>query len=213
MKKKPPIIGFPAPTEIPGPDDRHWHNGGDIEIMLYARSRHRAAMKILAVLDHLHPNPATAWDACPALFLYRQALELHLKILNGEGLTFLASPTDSITLYKTHALRWLAQIACQIVRNSGLESSFKCDGVANLSEFSALVSEVESLDPVTCSVTTGRSRRDGSVPPGLEPTNIARLARKLDALLNLLDSTADALAATTGMIDDETGHGINPTIQ
>ena len=60
------------------PDERSWHNGGDIEIMMYARSLHRTAMKLIAALD-LEPNPKTAWDACPVLLLYREAMELHLK--------------------------------------------------------------------------------------------------------------------------------------
>ena len=81
------------------------------------------------------------------------------------------------------------------------------------SEFGALVNEVEALDPVTCAVTVGRSRRDGSVPIGLEPPNILRLAGKLDAVLNLLDSTADALAATTNLMKDGTDPGFAPTIQ
>jgi hypothetical protein len=76
-----------------------------------------------------------------------------------------------------------------------------------------MVNEIESLDPVKCAVTVGRTRRDGSVPAGLEPPNVVRLVRKMDALLNLLDSTADALAATTDLMDDGTGSGFKQTIQ
>jgi hypothetical protein len=56
-------------------DDRSWHNGGDIEIMMYARSLHRTAMNLVASLD-MKPNPKTAWDACPVVLLYRQSVEL-----------------------------------------------------------------------------------------------------------------------------------------
>lgn len=38
--------------------------------------------------------------------------------------------------------------------------------------------------------------RDGSVPPQLQPTNVVQFARKVEALLDLLDATADAFAAT-----------------
>lgn len=212
MKKKPPVVKFPRSMEIPDPDDRHWTNGGDIEIAMYARSLHNAAKSLIASLD-LQPNPAKAWNACPALLLYRQTLELHLKILIGEGVNFLPSSTDPITLYTTHSIRWLAQLVSQAVKHAGLEKDFRCEGVTNLVEFRALINEVDALDPVECAVTIGRSRRDGSVPAGLEPTNIVRLAGKLDGLLNLLDSTADALAATTDLTADDTGPGFTPTIQ
>jgi hypothetical protein len=95
MKKKPPIIRFPKSKAVAQSDDRSWHNGGDIEIHFYARSLHKAAKTLIGTLD-LEPNPTTAWDACPVILLYRQAVELHLKALVGEGSNFLPSPTDSI---------------------------------------------------------------------------------------------------------------------
>lgn len=171
-----------------------WHNGGDTEIHLYARSLQRAA-KALAEKLTLEPNSKTAWDACPVILLYRQALELHLKTMVGEGGNFLPSPTDSITLYKTHSLRWLAQIACQIVKKVRWENEFKCEGVASLADFSALVNELEALDPVSCSVCSSSRGRDGSVPLQLQAPNVLRFAKKLDGLLDLLDVTTNALAA------------------
>src|SRR5712692_957907 len=107
MKKKPPVLRFPKPKTVAQPDDRSWHNGGDIEIGFYARSLHKAAKTLIAALD-LEPNTKTAWDACPVILLYRQAIELHLKALVGEGSNFLKERTDPLTLAKTHSLRWLA---------------------------------------------------------------------------------------------------------
>jgi len=115
MKKKPPVLRLPKPKAVFQGDDRSWHNGGDIEIGLYARSLHKTAKTLIATSD-LEPNPKTAWDACPAVLLYGQSIELHLKALVSEGSKFLSSPTDSISLYKTHSLRWLAQIVCQIIK-------------------------------------------------------------------------------------------------
>ena len=97
MKKKPPVLRLPKPKAVAQSADRSWHNGGDIEIHLYARSLHKAAKTIIETLDP-EPNPKTAWDACPIILLYRQAVELHLKTLVGEGSNFLPSPIDSITL-------------------------------------------------------------------------------------------------------------------
>src|ERR1017187_7394109 len=123
MKKKPPVLRLAKPNAAFQSDGRSWHNGGDIEIGLYARSLHKAAKTLIATLD-LEPNLNTAWDACPVVLMYRQSVELHLKALVGEGRNFLPSPTDGITLYKTHSLRWLAQIVCQIIKAVRWENEF-----------------------------------------------------------------------------------------
>jgi len=216
MNKKPPVLQFPKPKTAVQSDDRHWHNGGDVEIALYARSLHKAAKTLIATLD-LEPNPKTAWDACPVILLYRQAVELHLKALVDDGCNFLKERTDSITLYKTHSLRWLAQIICQIIKAVKWENEFKCEGIASLAEFSALVSELEALDPVAVAGRPGNRRPDSWVPNQLLPSNVVPLARKLDALIDLLVATADALAAIGDRVSGEEmfqdGEDFKPTIQ
>jgi hypothetical protein len=218
MKKKPPVLRFPPAKAAAQPDERHWHNGGDIDIGLYARSLHKAAKTLIASLD-LEPNPKTAWDACPVVLLYRQAVELHLKALVDDGSGFLKSPPDHITLSKTHSLRWLAQLVCQIIKAVKWENEFKCEGVSSLADFSALVSELEALDPVAVAVQSKNIRPDGWVPPQLEPPNVVRFAKRLDALLDLLAATADGLAAAWDLqqkgIDEKfnEGDGFKPPIQ
>jgi hypothetical protein len=86
-----------------------------VEIDLYAGSLQRAPKLLIEKLDP-RENAKTAWDFGPIILLYSQAIELHLKALVGEGANFLNPPTDPITLYKTHSLRWLAQIVCQIIK-------------------------------------------------------------------------------------------------
>jgi len=169
MKKKPPVLRLAKPKAVFQSDEPSWHNGGDIEIGLYARSLHKAAKTLIATLD-LEPNSKMTWDACPAIMLYRQTVELHLKALVGEGRNFLPSPTDPITLFKTHSLRWLAQIVCQIIKAVRWENEFKCEGIATLADFSAVINELEALDPVSIAVQSGsRARHDGSVPHQLQP--------------------------------------------
>jgi hypothetical protein len=99
---------------------------GDIELHLYARSLRRAVRTLIGRLD-LKPDPATAWDAAPVILLYRHAIELHMKELVGEGGGLLQNPVDPLTLYKTHSLRWLAQIVCQIIKAAGWEAKFTCE--------------------------------------------------------------------------------------
>jgi len=90
----------------------------------------------------------------------------------------------------------LCPSVCQIIKAVRWENEFKSEGVANLADFSALVSELEALDPVLCAVHPGNRRSDGWVPQQLQPPNVVQFAKKLDGLLELLDVTADALAAT-----------------
>jgi len=196
--KKPPHSRFSRPRPA---DEDTWHQGADVEILFYARSLQKAAKTLIANLD-LEPTPKTAWDAAPVIHLYRQAVELSLKMLVGEGSNFPKSPVDHITLSKTHSLRWLAQLVCQIIKALKWESEFKCEGIANLADFSSLVAELEELDPVAVALRPGNRRLDGSVPPQLQASNVVRLAGKLDTLLDLLNGTADGLAATLDMARD-----------
>src|SRR5579863_100908 len=117
-----------------------WHGGGDTEIRQYARSLQNAARTLVAKQER-DQNPSGDRDACSVVLLYRQALEINLKMLVGEGSNFLPSPTDPISLFKTNSLRWLAQIVCQIIRAVTWESEFTCDGISSLAEFSAVVNE------------------------------------------------------------------------
>jgi hypothetical protein len=200
MKKKSPVLPFPNKA-VTNSAEKTWHKGADVEIILYAQSLQKAARTLVEKLE-LEPNPKVAWDACPVILLHRQAVELRLKMVVGQGSNFLKLPTDPITLSKIRSLRWLAQIVCQIIETVKWESEFKCEGVTSLADFSALVSELEALDPVLCAVRSGGRSRDGSVPPQLEASNVVRLAKNLDGLLELLDATADRLAATWDMQRD-----------
>jgi hypothetical protein len=199
MKKKPPVINFPKPMKIP--DDRSWHYGGDIEIGLYARSLQKSAKTLIETLD-LRPNPKTAWDACPVVLLYKQAVELQLKMLIDQGDRFLKEGSIRSRCTRPIPSGGWDKSSRQIVKAVQWESDFRCDGISTLADFTALIDTLETLDPVACSVIAGRSRRDGSVPAGLEPTNVVRFGKKLDGLLDLLGATTDALASKADQCAD-----------
>ncbi len=207
------VSRFSKPKAKKSGSIENWHNGADIEIHLYARSLQKAAKSLVQTLEP-EQSPGTAWDVCPIIWLYRQALELHLKALVGEGSNFLKSKTDPISLYRTHSLRWLAQIVCQVIKVVGWESDFVCEGVSSLTEFSALVNEIESLDAVSCAVHFASGRDHGSAEQTFQKISAVQFARKLDALLELLDVTADALAATWDQRAEASGRNdFGPTIQ
>jgi hypothetical protein len=157
------------------------------DLFLYARSFHQAARNLAGSL-HVGGDPVSDVDFSPALNLYRLALELHLKALVlGEGGNFLATKPDPLSIYKTHSVSWLAQFASQIVTALKWEREFRCEGISNLDDFKAVVEELNVVDPGSytyrCFVNS-EARFD-----------VADFCWNMDALLGLLDSTADALAA------------------
>jgi hypothetical protein len=56
--------------------------------------------------------------------------------------------------------------------------------------------QLEAVEPVTVAVQSRNRRPDGWVPDQLLPPNVVQFSKKLDGLIDLLASTADALAAT-----------------
>ena len=200
MKKKPALNQFTKSMPEPAIDaENEWHNGAEMEIYSYTRCLRKAA----ATLLERRSETRTDWDVCPIILLYKQALELHMKALVGDGGNFLKAKTDSITLSQTHSLRWLAQLVCQVIKAVQWEREFVCEGVTNLAEFSALVGEVESLDPVVKARLTVRFQPPDFVANLYRTFNIIEFASKLDALLDLLDITADALAAAWDLQQDQ----------
>jgi hypothetical protein len=197
MKEKPPVTRFLKPGVRTRSSDETWHNGADVEIQFYARSLQRAAKALVEKLEE-YGRPGNDWDVCPIILLYRQALELHMKAVVGEGGNFLASPIDQLTLYKTHSLRWLAQIVCQIIKRVRWEREFRCEGVSTVAEFRALVDQLEAREPVSCALHAERRGRPGVIPAPLQRSEVAELFPKIDALVDLLAATADGLAAGGG---------------
>jgi hypothetical protein len=174
----------------PNPRSRNRRNVPPQDLFDYARSFHKAAKKLAEALE-LDSSPLTEFAGYPVVFIYRHALELYLKaIVLGAGGNFLASKPDRISIGKTHSASWLAQFVCQIVTALKWEPEFKCQGVESLDEFKAVVESVNSVDPGQFLFRIpGEIEAKGSV-------NVREFARTMDALLDLSDSTADALAAT-----------------
>ena len=92
------------------------HNIPAKDLYFYAQSFHKSA-KALASAFQPEASLFPETDASAVVFMYRHAIELHLKaIVLGEGGKFLATKPDPISVGKTHSLSWLAQFVCQIVQ-------------------------------------------------------------------------------------------------
>lgn len=182
------------------------------DLFLYAHSFHEAA-KALAASFRIDPDALAPSAAYPVVFMYRHAVELHLKaIVLGEGGNFLATKPDPISISTSHSVSWLAQIACRIVTALKWEPEFRCEGIEDLADFKAAVEKVNSVDP-------GSYTFRWPIDPQSE-ASVRQFAKRMDALIELLASTADAIAAEWDLRSGEERinagsnvGGFGPTIQ
>ena len=183
-----PYIDFPTSNSVPA-----------AELYFYAQSFHKAAKTLAGTLE-FDSGPFAHSNICPVVSMYRHALELHLKaLILGDGGNFLAIKPDSLSIRKSHSVSWLAQFVAQIVVAVKWEEEFKCEGVENLADFRSAVEALNSVDPGFYSFRLPFDAvGNGSDVGGLN-FRVREFARKMDALLVLLDATADALAATWDM--------------
>jgi hypothetical protein len=89
-----PASRFSKPKAKVESADLTWHNGAAAEIHSYALSLQKAAKTLVERLEN--ENARMDWDACPVVLLYREALELYLKALVGEGSNFLKKCENAI---------------------------------------------------------------------------------------------------------------------
>jgi hypothetical protein len=219
MKKKPPS-GTRLSVANPGPHKTVLSNrrDRDRDLWLYARSFHKA-VKALAAFQ-LDASPLSDFDVSPVVFMYRHAVELHLKALVlGEGSNFLATKPDALSVHKTDAVSWLAQFVVQTITAVMWEKEFRCEGIENLADFKAVIEELNAVDPGSYVFRLPVRAEEQDSVPGRTNLTIREFARRMDALLELLDSTADALAAEWDLRSEapteanRSGGGFEPTIQ
>jgi hypothetical protein len=212
MKKK-ISFGFPSPTPRPGPHKpiSDVHRSPEQDLFLYAEAFHKGA-KALAAAFRAEGNPLAAFDASAVVFMYRHVLELHMKgIVLGEGGNFLGTKPDHISISKTHSVSWLAQFVCQIITALQWEKEFRCEGVETLDDFKAVIDEVNTVD-------SGYYTFRLPVDPQSK-SSVGEFSRRMDALIGLLASTGDALAAEWDLrTESDTGPepdngGFGPMIQ
>jgi hypothetical protein len=220
MKKKPsPRSRLTVSNPGPNPSIVNRHNIPAKELFLYAQSFHKAA-KALAGSLQLDASPFADFDASPVVFMYRHAVELHLKALVlGEGGNFLATRPDALSVHKTHSVSWLAQFVCQIVSALKWEKEFRSEGIETLTDFKAVIEDLNAVDPGSYVFRLPVSTEGQDSVSGQVNLTIREFGRKMDALLELLDSTADALAAEWDLRSEGpseangNGGGFEPTIQ
>jgi hypothetical protein len=192
----------------------NWRKLPEHDYFLFARSYHMAAKKLAGMLD-LDPGPISDFDLSPLLTAYRHAVELHLKVIVlGDGGKFLATRPDELSVQKTKSLSWLAQFVVQIVTTLKWEGEFKTEGIESLADFKAVIEEANGIDPP---FDAFRCPTDSELPEVVKST-VLEFVRRMDLLLELLETTADALAAEWDLRSDPTAPETDwpdgkPTIQ
>jgi hypothetical protein len=172
-----------------------WRNVPEKDFHLYARSFHEAAKRLAGTLDS---NSVTTFDVCPVLSAYRKAVELSLKVIVlGEGRKFLPTKPDLMAIHKTRSVSWLAQFVRQIIIALKWEEIFKCEELGGLADFKAVIEEVNDIDP---EFYTFRCPADPTASAAWNhATTVRAFIRRLDAVIDLLDNTADALASESDL--------------
>ena len=86
----------------------------------------------------------------------------------------------------------------QIVKNLKWESEFKIEGIEDLADFKAVIEEANGIDPdfhaFRCPADSGG--------PEVVKSAVLEFVRRLDTLLELLERTADGLAAEWDLRSD-----------
>ena len=150
------------------------------------------------------------------LSAYRKAVELSLKVLVlGEGGNFLPTKRDPISVHKTRSVSWLAQFVCHMITALDWEEEFRCEGVGSLADFKAVIEDVSAID-ADCHAFRCPADPALDAVSGELPTTVRGFVRRLDAVLDLLDSTADALAAEwdlrSGKNERDSGNEFKSTV-
>lgn len=172
------------PLPPPGRKARH------ADLYFIAESFHTAARKLADALQR-DSGLLNRFDVYIVLHTYRRAVEMYLKdIVLNEGGNFLVKKPDPISVGKTQSVSWLSQFVLQIITGLQWENHFRCDGVEDIAEFKKIIEEVnriDVLDPLLQSSTF--ANQDAAVQ------EVQKFTCRLDALLDLLNQTADSLAA------------------
>ena len=192
-----------------------------MKLAFYARSFHTAAKSLARTLES-DSGTFDEFDVCPVISMYRQSAELHLKaFVIGDGGNFLATKPDTLSILKTHSLPWLAQFVCQIITAVKWEVEFRCDGVEGLGDFKAIIEKLNAVDPAFYAFRSPAAAERKAAGPGHLDLSVTEFARRVDAVLGLLDATADALAAEWDLRADAAAVGsdwpnggdFGPTVQ
>jgi hypothetical protein len=112
-----------------------------------------------------------------------------LEVLNSERFRDRAPAEVFATLLDEGS--YLCSIVTQIITTLRWESEFRTEGIENLSDFKSVIEEANGIDPP---FDAFRCPTDSGGPEAVKSA-VLGFVRRLDTVLDLLERTADGLAA------------------
>jgi hypothetical protein len=159
------------------------------EFGAYASAFHRAGCQLVKDLASAHGYRDT--DACPIVFLYRQALELYVKgtIVSGERLLALAEQALPITskLLREHRLSPLVPALDAVFQIANWSWPVDVPNFGSPSEFGRYLDALESVDPLSFAFRYPTNKAGEANLSHHFRFNVITFAETLDPILNLLN--------------------------
>jgi hypothetical protein len=90
----------------------------------------------------------------------------------------------------------------KILRAAGLDREFKCEGVSDLADLRAILNDLESPAAGSYTFRYPVAATGPQSPIGHSTFDMMAFAKQIDSILDLLDATADGLAAMSNQRDD-----------
>lgn len=153
MKKlKDKLSPFKSTSGYHGNVVLNFTNNSKKELSCYADAFHDAG-KIL-VNDIKTRNGYSDLEACPIVFLYRHALELHFKsmlIIGKDVLLFKKKdiPIEKDEIYSTHSLLKLLPAVKFVIEEVGWSWDLGIEGFKKFDHFKIFIEAIDYIDPMS----------------------------------------------------------------
>jgi hypothetical protein len=128
----------------------NWHGTPEEEFTYFAEAFHEVARKAAVDLSHnrlFGRMPLEDFKAYPVVFMYRHALELHMKAVILAGSQMLPPPKiDRVRLFKTHSLDVLRQDVERVFDAYEWDWELGVPHFKTLEDFRQAIAELASVD-------------------------------------------------------------------
>jgi len=191
---KDPVLFKPSDARMAG--SITLQNGWDaaVELGMLAEAYQAAANAVVSELSgdkHFTRSISTAssFQAFPAIFLYRQALELALKGVITAGAPMLdSSDTDALlqSVYGSHSFEKLRPLVEEIFAAIGWEFDFGIASFRSKQAFRKLLAEFDRFDPTSTACRYPVDSCGNPTMPAPLCINLYDFAAALDSILTLL---------------------------
>jgi hypothetical protein len=146
-------------------------------------------------------------DACPIVFLYRQALELHFKsiIITGNAIFRIqgkAEPVDVKEIFKIHTLKVLLDGIAPIMEEMKWLDDFEYEGLKGWSDVEKIIKEFDAIDSGSYAFRYPVNKKgQGSVSHHFS-FDVRIFVQKLDPLIKILSGANSGLDHTYTVMCD-----------